>query len=148
MSIHRKRLEYELEDAKKVFAKDLGSRIREVRLLKNMAKAGFAMALMVSMKTLSEIENGERQPDGRLLFVLEECFGVNGAWLMTGEGQMLRGNRANRKTEAAMRLLGMFGRLTENDRDKVVNIIKILLHKGHHSQKRINEGADNHSEGR
>ena len=140
MSVQKKQLECDMEDENNVFVKELCSRIKSVRLLNNLAKAEFAMALMIRMKTLSEIENGERQPSGRVLFVLEEYFGVNGIWLMTGKGEMVRENRNNRKMEVTMHLLGMFSRLSENSRGKTVNIIKILLQKEHYqSQKRINE---------
>ena len=140
MSSHKKQLEYEMKDEKNIFVKELCSRIRSVRLLNNLAQGQFALALMISMKTLSEIENGERQPSGRLLFVLEEYFGVNGIWLMTGKGEMLRDNRNNRKMEVTMHLLGMFNRLSENSRAKTVNIIKILLQKEHyHREKQITE---------
>jgi len=140
MSIHKKQLVYEMIDEKKVFIKELCSRIRSVRLLNNLAQGQFALALMISMKTLSEIENGERQPSGRLLFVLEEYFGVNGIWLMTGKGEMLRDNHNNRKLEVTMHLLGMFNRLSENSRAKTVNIIKILLQKEHYRrEKQITE---------
>lgn len=149
MSINRKQLEYAPEDEKKVFVKGLCSRIRSVRLLNNLTEAEFAMTLMISVKTLSEIENGERQPGARLLFVLEEYFGVNGIWLMTGSGQMLRDKRANKKIEVTMRLLGMLSRLSDNNRDKIVNIIKILLHKEHrHGKKRTNDGIGEQTEGR
>ena len=140
MSSHKKQLEYEMKDEKNIFVKELCSRIRSVRLLNNLAQGQFALALMISMKTLSEIENGERQPSGRLLFVLEEYFGVNGIWLMTGKGEMLRDNRNNRKMEVTMHLLGMFNRLSENSRAKTVNIIKILLQKEHyHREKQITQ---------
>src|SRR4030065_1763089 len=118
MSSHKKQLEYEMKDEKNIFVKELCSRIRSVRLLNNLAQGQFALALMISMKTLSEIENGERQPSGRLLFVLEEYFGVNGIWLMTGKGGVPRDNRNNRKKEVNMHLLGMFNRLSKNSRAK------------------------------
>lgn len=139
MSFYKKQIQAEMEDEKKGLLKELGSRIRSVRLRNNLTKAEFALALMVRMKTLSEIENGERQPGGRLLFALEEYFGINGIWLITGKGGMLRESR-DEKMENTMRLLGMFSRLSERNRDKILNITKMLMQTEYvNRQKRANE---------
>ena len=120
----------ELEADKHLFLKELGSRIRDIRLQNNLTKAEFAAALMVRVKTLSEIETGKRQPSGRLLFALKEFFGVNELWLMTGK-RGAPSDSQDRKMEETMHLLGIFKRLSDSSRGKILNIAKILMQKRH-----------------
>ncbi|HEY4706393.1 MAG TPA: helix-turn-helix transcriptional regulator [Thermodesulfobacteriota bacterium] len=127
-------IERELVAQKRLFLKELGSRIRVVRLQNSLTKAEFAVALMLRVKTLSEIEAGKRQPGGRQLFALKEYFGVNESWLLTG--RRAASENHGRKMEETMHLLGMFKRLPEESRDKILNIAKILMQKRHFNLQR------------
>lgn len=130
MSSLKKTVGRVVEDEKTIFLKELGSRIKSIRLRHNLTRADFASALMVRVKTLSEIEKGKRQPTGRLLFALREYFEVSEVWLMTGRRGALRESQ-DRKMEETMNLLGMFKMLSESNRDKILNITKILIEKRH-----------------
>lgn len=141
----KKLIERELEADKQLFLKELGSRIRGVRLQNNLTKAEFATALMLRVKALSEIETGQRKPSGRLLFTLKEYFGVNEAWLMTGKRGASRETQ-ERKREETMHLLGMFNRLPESSRGKILNIAKILMQSRHFNlQRRRTRAARSHA---
>lgn len=135
MSSLKKPIGRELEADKHLFLKELGSRIRGIRLQNNLTKAEFATALMLKVKTLSEIEAGKRQPSGRQLFALKEYFGVNEIWLMTGRRGAPSDTR-DRKMEETMHLLGMFKRLSESSRGKILSIAKILMQRKHFNLQR------------
>ncbi len=113
----------------KHFIQDFGRRIRSVRLEHNIPLAEFARALHMNEKTLIRIENGSMQPDGWLMFILESSLSINVNWLMTGEGEMMSGKGGNRKELA--QLLAMYKRLSRNSQDRILSIIKMLIHSDH-----------------
>ncbi|HWV09732.1 MAG TPA: helix-turn-helix transcriptional regulator [Pseudomonas sp.] len=66
----------------------LGERIREVR--GGLTQSQFAERLGLERKTVSRYEAGERAPDALALVQLMSEFGVDLAWLLTGDGEGLR----------------------------------------------------------
>lgn len=130
----------ELENEKASFIKELGSRIRSIRVHNDLSQAEFAAALRISMKSLSKIENGEKQPSGRLLGVLESYFAVNGVWLITGKGEMLEGESRPMKIENDERFLRMFNRLNQDGKEKIVNILKMFMKAEYINRLEMDEG--------
>jgi transcriptional regulator with XRE-family HTH domain len=52
-----------------------------------MTQADFARLLEISQGQLSKFEKGLAIPGGELLIRLNDLFGVNIHWLLTGEGE-------------------------------------------------------------
>lgn len=109
--------------------KELGLRIRSIRLQNEIPQAEFARTLHVNEKLLAKIENGLERPDAWLLFILESNHGINVHWLITGEGEMLRKNGRSKKDLTYM--LTIYNRLSKNSQKRIVNIIKMLIHSDH-----------------
>lgn len=62
----------------------IGERLKSVR--GRLTQAAFADLLGLERKTVSRYESGERAPDALALLRLLAGFGVDPAWLLTGEG--------------------------------------------------------------
>lgn len=110
-------------------SKELGLRIRSIRLQNEIPQAEFARTLHINEKLLAKIENGLEKPDAWLLFILESNHGINVNWLLTGEGEMIIKNGRSKKDLAYM--LTIYDRLSKNSQKRIVNIIKMLIHSDH-----------------
>ena len=64
------------------------TRIAEIRKHKNLTQEEFAKKLGLSRNYIWMIENGQRVPPDRTISDICRVFGVNEAWLRTGEGEM------------------------------------------------------------
>lgn len=126
---HNKKTCSKLEDKTTDFNEALGLRIRSIRLQNKIPQAEFARVLHVNEKLLAKIEKGLEQPDGWLLFILESSLAINVNWLMTGEGEMIRGK--GRSKEDLAYLLIMYNQLSKNSKNRVINIIKMFIHSDH-----------------
>lgn len=69
---------------------DISHRIKELREIKKLSQVQFAKALGVTSASISFYENGKRKPELSFLNTVTHVFGVNGNWLITGEGEMFR----------------------------------------------------------
>ncbi|WP_051336445.1 helix-turn-helix domain-containing protein [Rhizobium sullae] len=67
----------------------MGRRLRELRnTLKIEDRDVLASAIGVSKSALAHYERGERTPDGDVLALYRQRYGVNVNWIVTGEGEM------------------------------------------------------------
>jgi len=66
-------------------AYEIGQRFVQVR--GRMKREAFAPLLGISSSTLARYERGERSPDADLVATLQEKFGVDPCWFITGEGK-------------------------------------------------------------
>lgn len=66
----------------------IGDRIKKTR--GEASRKDLASALGIHVQTLGNYERGERQPDAVFLQAVCDLYGVSPAWLLTGEGEMLR----------------------------------------------------------
>ncbi len=53
-----------------------------------MPRDSFAKSLGVSEKTLGNYERGDNEPDASVLLAYKQVYGVDVAWLLTGDGPM------------------------------------------------------------
>lgn len=66
----------------------LNERIKEIRRKLDLTQAEFARQIGIASNTVSQIENGTRNPGGAVIKVICQEFGVNETWLRTGDGEM------------------------------------------------------------
>ena len=66
----------------------MNERIRAVRTAAGLTQPEFAEKLGLTKNFISLIENGQREPSDRTVRDICRVFGVNEAWLRTGEGEM------------------------------------------------------------
>ncbi len=63
---------------------EFGKRLREVRISYNLSVSDMADKLEVGRSSFHYYEKGHRLPDVRLLFKLNQIYGVDINWLVTG----------------------------------------------------------------
>lgn len=119
--------------------KEVGLRIRALREKHNLPQEVFAEKVLISRSTLSELENGKREPTGPLLLAMEFMFLANREWLLTGEGDMMHcpspGRRsydvqfpqADEGKADAGKLLDGFARLSTEGKKKILNLLRVFL---------------------
>lgn len=95
-------------------------RLRQVIKYTGKKKSDFAKALNVSPGNLSDWLSGRSQPDGLILIRINEIFGIDLNWMISGEGEMtlLSGTKQEVKYSqsrpAGERLLDQEGRADTN----------------------------------
>lgn len=77
----------------------VGSRIKEVRVSKNLTQQAFADQIGISRGALANYEVDRNEPIDAVITLICREFGVDHYWLRTGEGNMFR--PVNRDTEIA-----------------------------------------------
>lgn len=73
----------------------INERIAMVRNEQGLSVRGFATRLNVSASLISNMENGKRQINDRILAQIASEFGISITWLRTGEGEMFTQGDAN-----------------------------------------------------
>ncbi len=68
--------------------KDVGTRLREVRMALGYSQQYFSALLNTSAGFISEIEGNKKSPGIQLLYSLWRKFNININWLLTGKGNM------------------------------------------------------------
>jgi len=66
-----------------------GERLRRIRKSKGLNQADFAQIMNASRTSISRYEAGDQVPDVATAASLCNALGVNGHWLLTGDGTML-----------------------------------------------------------
>lgn len=120
-----------LKKEKSEFLKKLGERIKKIRKKHNLSQAEYACILALKSADLSKIEGGEKRPDIKLLFKIENYFKVNEDWLITGRGKIFENERWAELIEDDVQFLRMFNRLEEGGKKKMLNVIKVFLKSEH-----------------
>jgi len=102
---------------------EVNQRIKEARKTLNLAQKDFAKALCVSSSFLSDIENGYRKANDRLLKLASMVFGINETWLKTGEGEMFYKS----PDEKINQLVSIFNELPPDFQDFALLHLEMLL---------------------
>ena len=71
------------------------TRFKQVRLHVGKGQKEFADLAKIQQSQVSAVENGKRDITSGILIALEEAFGINRKWLLTGEGDMLIDGSSN-----------------------------------------------------
>lgn len=74
---------------------EVGERIKEIRKAKKITQQAFADAIGLKRNTIANYEIGNVEPSDRTISDICREFGVNEAWLRTGEGAMLHPKSRN-----------------------------------------------------
>lgn len=69
----------------------VGARLKRLREAKSLTQQAMSDALGVSLRGYQNYERGQRSPSDDLIRALWSTFGVDPVWLLTGEGDMIRG---------------------------------------------------------
>ena len=84
----------------------IGHRFKLVRNYYKLTSKDVAEKLYLSQSSISNFENGIRNPSSRTIKTFCETFRVNESWLETGEGEMFA-EETNSETEAIVREYGL-----------------------------------------
>jgi transcriptional regulator with XRE-family HTH domain len=101
----------------------INERIKQVRKTLKMSQVEFARAIFISNGYIAEIESEHCAPNDRIIRLISFTFGVNEAWLRTGESEMFY-KSPNEKIE---RILSLFNELPPKFQDYVVLQIEQLF---------------------
>ncbi|MGE5343263.1 MAG: helix-turn-helix domain-containing protein [Candidatus Omnitrophota bacterium] len=82
-----------MTEDKKENLKDFGNRLNEVRQKLNLSESQFAKTLNLSTTQISEIENGEFEPEYDFFYGILTEFHVNLDFLLFGEAPMFKDDR-------------------------------------------------------
>ncbi|MDD2469240.1 MAG: helix-turn-helix transcriptional regulator [Desulfobulbus sp.] len=74
-----------MSSKKNLLPDNLGSRLKKYRLEKSLTGNKLAEIIGISQGSLSEIENGKREPSGKVFYGLAENTDIDIKWLITGE---------------------------------------------------------------
>ncbi|MGI2326090.1 MULTISPECIES: helix-turn-helix domain-containing protein [unclassified Methylococcus] len=81
--------------------KTLGGRLRAVRESLELGQVEFAGSLSVHARTYQNYEKDVRQPPADFVTAICDQYGVEPAWLLTGEGEMRKAKRLSTEETAA-----------------------------------------------
>ena len=84
----------------------IGNRFKLVRNYYRLTAKDVAEKLYLSQSSISNFENGIRNPSARTIKTFCETFGVNESWLKTGEGEMFA-EQGNSEADAIAREYGL-----------------------------------------
>ncbi len=69
---------------------NFGARLQNYRLEKKLTGKQLADIIGISQGSLSELENGKREPSGKVFFGIAENTDIDLKWLLTGKSRKLR----------------------------------------------------------
>ena len=106
---------------------NINERITALRRYKNMNQKEFSEFIECPRSSLSEIENGKRSPNIELIVGISNRFKeINTDWLITGEGEMLKGEQPvkvyDRRADDVDNRIGK----TERRVEKAINLLNEL----------------------
>ncbi|MDR1629747.1 MAG: helix-turn-helix domain-containing protein [Oscillospiraceae bacterium] len=64
--------------------KDIGSRIKKVRVINKFTQREFSKSICISQPHLSEIENNKEKPSKAVIRLISILFKVSEEWLING----------------------------------------------------------------
>ena len=104
-------------------AESVSWRIKQVREALALNQRKFAQIISVSQGYFASVEAGNRKINARLIKLIVSEFGVNEAWLLSGEGEMF----SHHTDEKFAKLAGLFKGLSAKNQELIYQIIGVLL---------------------
>jgi len=101
---------------------EIKDRIKEIRLAVGITQAKFAERTAISTSYISEIENGLKEANERVIRLVAAEFNANEHWLRTGQGSMFNEDISANMSEA----MGMFKSLDQRFQSGVLQILAVL----------------------
>jgi len=101
---------------------DLKGRIKEVRLAVGIPQIKFAERIAISTSYISEIENGIKEPNERVLRLIISEYNINENWLRHGQGTMFNEDMSAKVSEA----MGLFKSLDGHFQDGALKMLETL----------------------
>lgn len=106
-----------------------GERIKEIRQHYGMKQGDFAAALGIKASAISQMESNRIKPSLDTMLLINQKFGVNLNWLLSGRGDMLNSGAKdirNKKLEDLQQFLS--AQLQEISRVKDESLLEEVLH--------------------
>jgi len=104
----------------------VGSRLREYRKRKKMMAKTLAKLIGISQGSLSDIENGKTKPSSDTLTSIVRHTDINPAWLLTGDGPVMRGEIKEELDDVSKTVLEQ---MKDMDDDARRDVLKYLQEK-------------------
>ena len=101
---------------------EIKDRIKEVRITVGITQAKFAERTAISTSYISEIENGIKDVNERVVRLVASEFNVNENWLRTGQGNMFNEDASANMSEA----MGMFKSLDQRFQEGALKMLAVL----------------------
>jgi len=101
---------------------EIKDRIREVRNAVGITQVKFAERIAISTSYISELENGLKEANERVIRLVSAEFNVNEHWLRTGQGNMFNEDVSANVSEA----IGMLKSLDQRFQSGALQILTIL----------------------
>ncbi len=105
----------------------LNERIRELREERNISQRQLADRLGFERYTVSNWEQGRTEPNVRQLTALADFFEVSTDYLMCRANELGIVEVTNALPPQQKELLGLFERMSQQDRNRIVDIAKVML---------------------
>jgi len=102
----------------------MNNRVAQLRKYLGLTQRAFGKRLGLTDAMVSMTESGKKTLQDRTVRLICYAFGVNEDWLRHGKGDMLV---SKAETDDEKQLLEMFGRLTNEMKQVVLQIVKHLL---------------------
>ena len=122
----------------------INNRVKAVRQAKSLNQTEFSNLIGVAKSTLSEIESGKTKPSTDVLIGISNNFSdINSDWLLTGEGEMLKGGGANENfSEEDLRILRMLKRLPPTQKNHQIQNIEVFLQSAEEYARNMIQSGD------
>lgn len=112
----------------------LGERIRLIRKTNRLNQVEFSSMIGISQGTLSELEQDKYNPSMETILSIHNAFKTNLSWLLLGENLEVADEQENKLfqsklNEREIQLLELFERLTDYDKEEIVEIISLKINR-------------------
>ena len=101
---------------------EIRDRIKDIRISIGLTQAKFAERIAISNSYISELENGTKEANERILRLVATEFNVNEHWLRTGQGVMFNEGLNAQVSEA----MSMFKSLDQHFQSGALKILSVL----------------------
>jgi len=101
---------------------EIGNRIKEIRTAVDITQVKFAERIAVAKSLVSELENGIKEPNERVIRLIISEFNISENWLRTGTGSMFNEDISAEVSEA----MGIFKSLDQRFREAALKMLVVL----------------------